>query len=74
MISDKKENSSNEFSEKINIWETKGLELLHQKFKYDFSLSEKQLIINMLNESPPPLQYRRKVNIYISKKIIVMVY
>ena len=65
MTSDKNQNSSKELDEKINIWETKGLELLHQKFKYDFTSLEKQLIINMLNESPPPLQYRRKVNIYI---------
>ena len=43
--------------------EIKGLELLHQKYKYDFTLSEKQLIKNMLKESPPPIQYRRKVNI-----------
>jgi hypothetical protein len=65
MISNKKQNSSKESDEKINIWEIKGLELLHQKYKYDFTLSEKQLIKNMLKESPPPIQYRRKVNIYI---------
>ena len=65
MISEQKQNSSKEFDEKINIWEIKGLELLHQKFKYEFTLSEKQLIKKMLNESPPPIHYRRKVNIYI---------
>ena len=46
-----------------NNWESKATEILHQKFKYNFTPSEKQLIKEMLKESPPPLQYRRKVNI-----------
>ena len=58
-------NSSEDNNEIRNIWETKGLELLYQKDKNEFSFSEKQLIKNMLKESPPPLHYRRKVNIYI---------
>lgn len=65
MISEKPQNSPNKTEEDINLWETKGLELLHQKDKYDFTLLEKQLIKNILKESPPPLQYRRKVNIFI---------
>ena len=75
MISSKTNNSSknNEIDEINNIWETKGLELLHQKFKHEFSSSEKQLLKNMLKESPPPLQYRRKVNNLYLKKYIVMV-
>ena len=44
------------------LWDTIGLELLHQKYKHDFTPSEKQSIKNMLKEGPPPLQYRQKVN------------
>ena len=65
MTSSKEDNSSKENNEIINIWEVNGLELLHQKYKLDFSFSEKKLLKNMLKESPPPLQYRRKVNIHI---------
>ena len=65
MFTRKKENSFNEVSQIKGNWETIGLELLHQKYKHDFSFSEKCLIKNMLKECPPPLQYRRKVNIYI---------
>lgn len=63
--SENNDDSSKENKEIRNIWEAKGLELLHQKYKHDFSFSEKCLIKNMLKKCPPPLQYRRKVNIYI---------
>ena len=64
MFSNISRNSSKEKGQNNNIWEIKGLELLHQKYKHDFTSLEKELIKNMLKESPPPLQYRRKVNIY----------
>lgn len=65
MFSGKSINSSEENDENKNIWELKGLELLHQKYKHDFTPLEKELIKNMLKKSPPPLQYRRKVNIFL---------
>ena len=49
------------FAEKYN-WEALGMELLHQKYKHDFTLEEKDLIKNMLKVAPPPLQYRQKVS------------
>ena len=45
-----------------NDWETIGLELLYRKDKFEFTTSEKEHIKKMLKESPPPLQYRRKVS------------
>ena len=53
------------------LWDTIGLELLHQKYKHDFSPSEKESIKNMLKESPPPLQYRQKVNNIINLAIVM---
>ena len=49
------------FAEKYN-WETLGLELLHQKYKHNFTSEEKDIIKNMLKVAPPPLQYRQKVS------------
>ena len=45
-----------------NDWETIGPELLYRKDKLEFTTSEKEQIKKMLKESPPPLQYRRKVS------------
>jgi hypothetical protein len=47
--------------EKNKNWDTIGMELLHQKFKHEFTPEEKELIRNMLKKGPPPLQFRRKV-------------
>lgn len=69
MFTRKKENSSKEDSQIKGDWETIGLELLHQKYKHDFTPSEKELIKELLKEAPPPLQYRRKVR-YLYLKII----
>ncbi len=62
MLSSENSNSSKIINEIKYSWEENGLELLHQKTKIDFTPSEKQLMKKMLKESPPPLQYRRKVN------------
>ena len=43
-------------------WETFGDELFYRKNKFEFSNEEKTLIKNLLKQSPPPLQYRRKVS------------
>ena len=64
MFSNNNVNHQKETNEIRDEWETLGLELLHQKYKYDFTPSEKQLIRNMLKLSPPPLQYRRKVSFF----------
>jgi hypothetical protein len=61
MLSSENSNSPKIINEIKYSWEENGLELLHQKTKIDFTPSEKQLIKNMLKESPPPLQYRRRV-------------
>jgi len=47
--------------EESQNWNTIGIELLHQKYKHEFTPEEKDLIINMLKDGPPPLQFRRKV-------------
>ena len=62
MLSGIKRNSFQGVSEIKGNWDTIGIELLHQKYKHDFTDSEKQLIKNMLKEGPPPLQSRRKVS------------
>ena len=51
-------------------WETIGDELFFKKNKFSFTNEEIILIKNLLKESPPPLQYRRKVIIYI----IILIY
>ena len=61
MLSSENSNSPKIINEIKYSWEENGLELLHQKTKIYFTPSEKQLIKNMLKESPPPLQYRRRV-------------
>ena len=62
MFSFKKQDSFHETSENIDSWETIGIELLHRKYKFEFTSSEKQLLRNMLKQGPPPLHTRRKVN------------
>ena len=57
----RKRNSVKEVSEIKGNWETIGLELLHQKYKHDFTPSEINIIKDMLKEGPPPLQYRQKL-------------
>ena len=58
-------------SNKINIeeepeleedWETLGDELFYRKNKFEFEEKEKKLIKKMLSQSPPKLQFRRRVN------------
>jgi hypothetical protein len=71
MLFNKKRNSAKEVSEIKGNWDTIGLELLHQKYKHDFTPSEKESIKNMLKDGPPPLQYRQKVSNLI-KFFIVM--
>ena len=62
MISYRKRTSFSDILEKTDSWETIGIELLHRKYKFEFTSSEKQLLRNMLKQGPPPLHTRRKVN------------
>ena len=39
-----------------------GINILHRKYKFEFTPSEKELLKNMLKENPPPLHTRRKVS------------
>ena len=61
MISYRKRTSFSDILEKTDSWETIGIELLHRKYKFEFTSSEKQLLKNMLKQAPPPLHTRRKV-------------
>ena len=57
----KKRKSSKEIKLNPDSWETIGIDLLHRKYKFEFTNSEKQLLKQMLKQSPPPLHTRRKV-------------
>ena len=46
-------------------WESVGDDLFYRKNKFEFTPEEKTLIKKLLLKSPPPLQYRRKVSIFI---------
>jgi len=46
-------------------WDIDGINILHPKYKFEFTLTEKELLKNMLKESPPPLHSRRKVRKFI---------
>ena len=61
MLSYRKRTSFSDILEKTDSWETIGIELLHRKYKFEFTLFEKELLKNMLKNSPPPLHTRRKV-------------
>ena len=43
-------------------WESLGDELLYRKNKFEFDEKEKRHIKKMLSQSPPKLQFRRRVN------------
>ena len=57
----KKRNYLDIINPNLDSWETIGIDLLHRKYKFEFSSSEKQLLKDMLKQSPPPLHTRRKV-------------
>ena len=61
MLSYRKRTSFSDILEKTDSWETIGIELLHRKYKFEFTPFEKELLKNMLKNSPPPLNTRRKV-------------
>ncbi len=42
-------------------WDIEGINILHRKYKFEFTPSEKELLKNMLKQIPPPLHTRRKV-------------
>ena len=42
-------------------WDIEGINILHRKYKFEFTPSEKELLKNMLKQTPPPLHTRRKV-------------
>ena len=43
-------------------WDSLGDELLYRKNKFEFDEKEKRHIKKMLSQSPPKLQFRRRVN------------
>ena len=43
-------------------WDSLGDELLYRKNKFEFEEREKKHIKKMLSQTPPQLQYRRRVN------------
>ena len=57
----RRQSSSKEIQTPKETWETIGLEMLHQKYKYEFTPEESYLIKEMLKQGPPPLQYRQKL-------------
>ena len=61
MLSYRKRTSFSDILEKTDSWETIGIELLHRKYKFEFTPFEKELLKNMFKNSPPPLHTRRKV-------------
>jgi hypothetical protein len=61
MLSYRNRTSFSDILEKTDSWETIGIELLHRKYKFEFTPFEKELLKNMLKNSPPPLHTRRKV-------------
>ena len=61
MLSYRKRTSFSDILEKTDSWETIGIELLHRKYKFEFTPFEKELLKNMLKNSHPPLHTRRKV-------------
>ena len=61
MLSYRKRTSFSDILEKTDSWETIGIELLHRKYKFEFTPFEKELLKNMLKNSPTPLHTRRKV-------------
>jgi len=63
MLSYRKRTSFSDILEKTDSWETIGIELLHRKYKFEFTPFEKELLKNMLKNSPPPLHTRRKVRL-----------
>ncbi len=61
----KKRKSSKEIKLNPDSWETIGIDLLHRKYKFEFTKEEKDLLKSMLKQSPPPLHTRRKVRFSI---------
>ena len=61
MLSYRKRTSFSDILEKTDSWETIGIELLHRKYKFEFTPFEKELLKNMLKNSPSPLHTRRKL-------------
>ncbi len=67
---EKEENTPNntqieEEQELEGDWESLGDELFYRKNKFEFEEKEKRHIKKMLSQSPPQLQLRRRVNIFI---------
>ena len=67
---EKEENAPNniqieEEQELEGDWESLGDELFYRKNKFEFEEKEKRHIKKMLSQSPPQLQLRRRVNIFI---------
>jgi len=75
---EKEENSNNinkeEEPELEGDWETLGDELLYLKNKFEFDEKEKRHVKKMLSQSPPKLQFRRRVNnhIFLFFNIIIL--
>ena len=52
-------------------WESIGDELLFRKNKFEFTKEEKILLKKLLLNSPPPLEYRRKVSNFFINNIVM---
>ena len=61
MLSYIRRKSSKEIPLNPATWDIEGINLLHRKYKFEFTPSEKELLKNMLKQTPPPLHTRRKV-------------
>ena len=53
-------------------WESLGDELFFRKNKFEFTEKEKNSIKRMLSKSPPQLQHRRRVILYINNFYILV--
>ena len=55
-------NNKEEVPELEGDWESLGDDLFYRKNKFEFDEKEKKHIKKMLSQSPPKLQFRRRVN------------
>jgi hypothetical protein len=55
-------------------WESLGDELLYRKNKFEFEEKEIKHIKKMLSQSPPQLQYRRRVKNHFLLFIIIILF
>ena len=71
---DSNNNKIEEEPELEGDWESLGDELLYRKNKFEFEEKEIKHIKKMLSQSPPQLQYRRRVKNYFLLFIIIILF